>query len=219
MNVNEVISSISKISYGMEVHPNDHVNMSQSTNDVFPSAIHLAAYLKIEKELLTALEILIQSFKDLRQRLPKLIKVARTHLQDATPITVDQEISGWQFALEKSLGQISSNLSQLSYLALGATAVGTGLNTYPEYPLAVAKKLSEITGLKLKTSPNKFFSLASKNELHLVHSTLNVLAMDLLKIGNDIRLLASGPRAGIGEYTIPSNDPGSSIISCSQSSY
>lgn len=212
MNVNEVISSIANIEFGVEIHPNDHVNKSQSTNDVFPSGIHIAAYKKISEKLLPSLKMLKASFDDFIERLDDTIKVGRTHLQDATPIKVKQEVGAWAFSIEKSIHQIERNLEEISYLAVGGTAVGTGLNTFDGYSEKVVEKLISLTGFPFKVSENKFFSLASKNEVLLVHSSLNGLAAELMKIGNDIRWLASGPRAGIGEYIIPSNEPGSSIM-------
>lgn len=212
MNVNEVISSIAKIEFGVDVHPNDHVNKSQSTNDVFPSAIHIATYKKIKNLLLPSLKLLKTSFDDFIFRLDDTIKVGRTHLQDATPIKVKQEVSTWSFSIEKVINQIENNLEEISNLAIGGTAVGTGLNTFEGYSDLVVEQLNQLTGFEFKPSKNKFYSLASKNEILLVHSTLNALAMELIKIGNDIRWLSSGPRAGIGEYIIPSNEPGSSIM-------
>lgn len=212
MNVNEVISSIANKEFEVEIHPNDHVNKSQSTNDVFPSGIHIAAYKKISEKLLPSLKMLKASFDDFIERLDDTIKVGRTHLQDATPIKVKQEVGAWAFSIEKSIHQIERNLEEISYLAVGGTAVGTGLNTFDGYSEKVVEKLISLTGLPFRVSENKFFSLASKNEVLLVHSSLNGLAAELMKIGNDIRWLASGPRAGIGEYIIPSNEPGSSIM-------
>lgn len=212
MNVNEVISSIAKIKFGVDVHPNDHVNKSQSTNDVFPSAIHIATYKKIKNELLPSIKLLETSFDDFISRLDDTIKVGRTHLQDATPIKVKQEVSAWSFSIKKVIAQIENNLDEISNLAIGGTAVGTGLNTFDGYSDLVVDELNKLTGFEFKVSKNKFYSLASKNEILIVHSTLNALAMELIKIGNDIRWLSSGPRAGIGEYIIPSNEPGSSIM-------
>lgn len=212
MNVNEVISSIAKTRFDVEIHPNDHVNKSQSTNDVFPSAIHIASYKKIRNELLPSLKELKKSFDNFIIRLDDTIKVGRTHLQDATPIKVKQEVSAWSFSIEKIIDQIENNLDEISNLAIGGTAVGTGLNTFDGYSDLVVNQLNTETGFKFKSSKNKFYSLASKNEILLVHSSLNALAMELIKIGNDIRWLSSGPRAGIGEYIIPSNEPGSSIM-------
>lgn len=212
MNCNEVISSLAKIKFNQEVHPNDHVNKSQSTNDVFPSAIHLASYKLTVNKLIPNLKALIKEFDNFLNRLDETIKVGRTHLQDATPVKVKQEVGAWKYALERVLNQINSALEEISNLAIGGTAVGTGINTYEGYSDKVVEKLNNITGYHLKTSVNKFYSLASKNEILVFHSSLNALAVELLKIGNDIRWLASGPRAGIGEYIIPSNEPGSSIM-------
>lgn len=212
MNVNEVISSIAKKEFGVEIHPNDHVNKSQSTNDVFPSAIHIASYKKIKEELMPALVSLKESFEAFISRLDDTVKVGRTHLQDATPIMVKQEVGAWAFSLKKLINQIESNLAEILNLAIGGTAVGTGLNTFEGYSKLVVDELNKLTGYEFKPSENKFFSLSSKNEILLVHSSLNALAAELIKIGNDIRWLASGPRAGLGEYIIPANEPGSSIM-------
>ncbi|MDO5026276.1 MAG: class II fumarate hydratase [Tissierellia bacterium] len=212
MNVNEVISSIAEKEFSVKLHPNDHVNKSQSTNDVFPSAIHIASYKKIKTELLPSLNKLKKSFDVFISRLDDTVKVGRTHLQDATPIMVKQEVGAWAFSIEKVIGQIETNLEEILNLAIGGTAVGTGLNTFEGYSEQVVDKLNQISGFQFKASKNKFYSLASKNEILMVHSSLNALAAELIKIGNDIRWLASGPRAGIGEYVIPSNEPGSSIM-------
>lgn len=212
MNVNEVISSIANAKYYLGVHPNDDVNKCQSTNDVFPSSIHIATYILAKGKLIPSLENLIESFKKLSERLPDVIKVGRTHLQDATPIRVNQEVSAWTFALEKSLDQIKANLDAIRPLAIGGSAVGTGINTYDGYASQVIAKLNSITGYEFLESQNKFYSLSSKNELLYFHSALNGLAAELIKIGNDIRWLSSGPRSGIGEYFIPANEPGSSIM-------
>ena len=211
MNVNEVIASIAN-KEGGSIHPNDDVNKSQSTNDVFPSAIHLAAYEKISRELLPSLKKLIYQLKEFEEKNQTTIKVGRTHLQDATPISVGQEASAWRFGLEKNKENIENALKQLANLAIGGTAVGTGLNSYLGYDTAVVKNLNELTGFNFRPSNNKFYSLSSKSELLLTHASLEALATDLFKMVNDIRWLASGPRAGLGEYVIKSNEPGSSIM-------
>ncbi len=212
MNVNEVISSLAKQQFDVDVHPNDDVNKCQSTNDVFPSAIHVSTYVMVKESLLPALQSLIDEFDSLMQSVPDVIKIGRTHLQDATPVSVRQEISAWQFTLQKAYQEISSSLAGVLNLAIGGTAVGTGINTFAGYSEQVVAKINSLTKYQFKSSKNKFYSLASKSELLAVHSSINSLAMELIKIGNDIRWLASGPRAGIGEYIIPSNEPGSSIM-------
>lgn len=212
MNINEVISSIANMEFDTKVHPNDDVNKSQSTNDVFPSGMHIASYIMIKDKLLPALDRLLDSFKEFYLGLDDIIKVGRTHLQDATPLRVNQEISGWIYTLEKAKEQLELNLGQLRHLAIGGSAVGTGINTYENFASMVVDKLNQLTGKDFEPSANKFYSLSSKNEMLVVHSILNALAMELLRIGNDIRWLSSGPRAGIGEYIIPSNEPGSSIM-------
>ncbi len=212
MNVNEVISSICDREYQTQVHPNDDVNKCQSTNDVFPSSIHIAAYSLIVVELLPTLSALINEFDSLIDSISDVIKIGRTHLQDATPISVKQEISAWKYSLEKAYQEISASIKGILNLAIGGTAVGTGINSYEGYDQSVVNKLNALTGYHFKSSENKFYSLSSKSEILAVHSSINSLAMELIKIGNDIRWLSSGPRAGIGEYIIPSNEPGSSIM-------
>ena len=213
MNVNEVISNRGNEMAGEKLlHPNDDVNMSQSSNDTFPSAMHIAATIEISDKLLPALKKLVQAFKTLEDENTGLVKSGRTHLQDATPIAFSQEISGWRASLENNMAQISSSLSFIKKLSLGATAVGTGLNAPKGFDTLVAKHISKLTDKDFITDPNKFHALSSKSELSFVHGALTSLATDLMKIANDIRWLASGPRCGLGEITIPENEPGSSIM-------
>ncbi len=213
MNVNEVIANRGNEIAGEKLlHPNDHVNMSQSSNDTFPTAMHIAAALSIEEELLPALSALSETFGRLMEENQDIIKTGRTHLQDATPIRFSQEISGWKNMLDKSGQMIRASLSGLHELALGGTAVGTGLNTPKGFPEEVAACVAELTGKPFVTAENKFHSLTSKDELVYAHGALKALAADLMKIANDVRWLASGPRCGLGEIFIPENEPGSSIM-------
>ena len=213
MNVNEVIANRGNEIVGEKLlHPNDHANMSQSSNDTFPTAMHIAAVLAIEDQLLPAIRLLENTFQNLMDRHEGIIKTGRTHLQDATPITFSQEISGWKSMLEKSQTMLQAALPGLQELALGGTAVGTGLNAPKGFDTEVAKALSQLIGKEFKTAPNKFHSLTSKDELVFAHGALKGLAADMMKIANDIRWLASGPRCGLGEIFIPENEPGSSIM-------
>lgn len=216
MNVNEVIAHranhILEKSGIPKIHPNDHVNMSQSSNDVFPSAMHIAALITIEDELLPALEALRVTFAWKAKEYEDIVKIGRTHLQDATPLTLGQEISGWVGMLERSKSMIASSVEYLRDLAIGGTAVGTGLNAHPDFGRLVAEELSVLTGRQFRSSLNKFHALTSKDDLAFVHGALKALAADILKIANDIRLLSSGPRCGLGEIIIPANEPGSSIM-------
>ena len=213
MNVNEVIANRGNEILGEKlIHPNDHVNKSQSSNDTFPTAMHIAAIKSIEDNLIPAIIGLSQTFEKLIQENKDIIKVGRTHLQDATPLTLGQEISGWHRMLEKSEKMIRTSIEELKELALGGTAVGTGLNAHPEFAVKVAEEISLITGINFVTAKNKFHSLTSKDELVFAHGAIKALAANLMKIANDVRWLASGPRAGIGEITIPENEPGSSIM-------
>ena len=213
MNVNEVVSHrASEISGGLSVHPNDDVNMSQSSNDVFPSAMHIAACLEIKEKLFPAIDSLIQSFKALEEENEGIIKSGRTHLQDATPIRFSQEISGWRGMLESSKEQIESSLEHLSRLAIGGTAVGTGINAPDGFGELCTKYVSELTDHEFVCASNKFYALTSKDAMVFSHGALKGLAANLMKIANDIRWLASGPRTGFGEITIPENEPGSSIM-------
>ena len=213
MNVNEVIAFAGNQLLGEKLlHPNDHVNMSQSSNDTFPSAMHIAAATELTKTLLPALDSLIEALKKLEQENRDVVKTGRTHLQDAVPISLGQEISGWRGSLETDREMLKSVLPGLQTLALGGTAVGTGLNCPRGFAEEAAKAVSELTGLPFTTAPNKFHALSSKGELSFAHGMLKTLAADLMKIANDVRWLASGPRCGLGEITIPSNEPGSSIM-------
>ena len=213
MNLNEVIANKANEMIGEKlIHPNDDVNMSQSSNDTFPTAVHISARLEIKEKLLPAIDSLIESFEALEEQNDGIIKVGRTHLQDATPIKFSQEISGWRGMLESSKEQIISSSEYLSRLALGGTAVGTGINAPERFGSLAAKYISELTGMDFVTEENKFHSLTSKDALVFAHGAFKALAANLMKIANDIRWLASGPRCGIGEITIPENEPGSSIM-------
>ncbi len=211
MNVNEVIAQLAKKS-GVSLHPNDHVNMSQSTNDAFPTAIHIAALTAIEDKLFPALDALLETFKKLEAANEGVIKCGRTHFQDAVPLTFAQEISGYRAALCESGAMIRSSLEYLRRLPLGGTAVGTGLNAPENFGEDTAKELSKICGHSFLTAENKFAALGSKNAVAFTHGALKTLAADLFKVANDIRFLASGPRCGIGEISLPENEPGSSIM-------
>ena len=213
MNVNEVIANRGNEIAGEKLlHPNDHSNMSQSSNDTFPTAMHIAAAVSIEDQLLPSIDLLIGTFDRLMKENEGIIKTGRTHLQDATPITFSQEISGWKNMLEKSKEMLVMSLSGLRELALGGTAVGTGLNAPKGFDVEVANAVSELTGKDFKTAANKFHSLTSKDELVFAHGALKGLAANMMKIANDVRWLASGPRCGLGEILIPENEPGSSIM-------
>lgn len=213
MNVNEVIANRgNEIAGEKMLHPNDHSNMSQSSNDTFPTAMHIAAVIEIEDRLLPAIDQLTATFDRLMKENMGIIKTGRTHLQDATPITFSQEISGWKNMLEKSREMLVLSLSGLKELALGGTAVGTGLNAPKGFDVEVAKAVSELTGKDFVTAENKFHSLTSKDELVFSHGALKALAANMMKIANDIRWLSSGPRCGLGEISIPENEPGSSIM-------
>ena len=213
MNVNEVVAARANEILGEKlVHPNDHVNKSQSSNDTFPTAMHIAALIAVEDHVLPAIDVLDQTFVKLSEEYTDVIKVGRTHLQDATPLTLGQEISGWAASLEKDAKMLRKSLDEVRELALGGTAVGTGLNALPEFGETVAAEISALTGKTFITAPNKFHALTSKDELVYVHGAMKALAADLMKIANDVRLLSSGPRCGIGELLIPENEPGSSIM-------
>lgn len=213
MNANEVIANRGNEIAGKKLlHPNDDINMSQSSNDTFPTAMHIAAVLAIEDKLFPAIDLLVDTFRRLEEEHEGIVKSGRTHLQDATPIKFSQEISGWRSSLEKDRKMLEIALPELKELALGGTAVGTGLNTPKGFDVAVAKAVSELTGKEFVTAPNKFHALTSKDELVFAHGALKALACDLMKIANDVRWLASGPRDGLGEITIPENEPGSSIM-------
>jgi fumarate hydratase class II len=213
MNANEVIANRGNEIIGKKLlHPNDHVNMSQSSNDTFPTAMHIAAATEIEDKLIPAMNTLIDTFKRLEKENEGIVKSGRTHLQDAVPISFSQEISGWRNMLEKTKAQIELSLGGLRELALGGTAVGTGLNTPKGFDTEVAKAVSEITGKPFVTAENKFHALTSKDDIVFAHGALKALAANLMKIANDVRWLASGPRDGLGEIKIPENEPGSSIM-------
>ena len=213
MNVNEVVANRGNELAGKKLlHPNDHVNMSQSSNDTFPTAMHIAAAVELEDKLFPALDALISTFKRLEGENQDVVKSGRTHLQDAVPITVAQEISGWRSSLEKDKALLELALPPLHELALGGTAVGTGLNAPKGFDTAVAQAVSQLTGKPFVTAPNKFHALTSKDELVFAHGGLKALAADLMKIANDVRWLSSGPRCGLGELHIPENEPGSSIM-------
>ena len=213
MNVNEVIANRGNELAGEKLlHPNDHVNMSQSSNDTFPTAMHIAAAMEIEDKLFPALDALAAVLKGLEEENADVVKSGRTHLQDAVPITLAQEISGWRTSLERDRALLKLALPPLRQLALGGTAVGTGLNAPEGFDTAVAQAVSQLTGKAFTTAPNKFHALTSKDELVFAHGGLKALAADLMKIANDVRWLASGPRCGLGELHIPENEPGSSIM-------
>ena len=213
MNVNEVVAARANALLGEKlVHPNDHVNKSQSSNDTFPTAMHIAALTAAEDHVLPALDGLAATFERLSAEYADVIKVGRTHLQDATPLTLGQEISGWSSSLRRDERMIRDAMEGVRELALGGTAVGTGLNALPAFGETVAQEISALTGKRFVTAPNKFHALTSKDELVYLHGAFKALAADLMKIANDVRLLASGPRCGIGELLIPENEPGSSIM-------
>lgn len=213
MNVNEVIANRANEILGKKlVHPNDHVNKSQSSNDTFPTAMHIAAVQAVEDRLLPALDQLADTFARLGKENTDIIKTGRTHLQDATPLTLGQEISAWYAMLTETRAMLTQSLAGVRKLALGGTAVGTGLNAPQGFAELSAQKISEITGKPFETAPNKFHALTAKDALVFCHGAMKALAADLMKIANDVRWLASGPRCGIGEITIPENEPGSSIM-------
>jgi len=213
MNVNEVIAGRGNAIAGEKLlHPNDHSNMSQSSNDTFPTAMHIAAVMEIEDKLFPAIDRLTDTFTRLMAENEGIVKTGRTHLQDATPISFSQEISGWREMLIKSKAMLTLSLKGLHELALGGTAVGTGLNAPNGFDTEVAKAVAELTGKDFVTAPNKFHSLTSKDELVFAHGALKGLAADMMKMANDIRWLSSGPRCGLGEIFIPENEPGSSIM-------
>ena len=218
MNVNEVIANRAiemmggKLGSKKPVHPNDHVNKSQSTNDVFPSAMHIAIAIKTRDKLLPSLKLLEKELGKKVKEFNKIVKLGRTHLQDATPLTLGQEFSGYQFQLKESIKRIEIALKEIYYLAQGGTAVGTGLNTRKNFDKQIIREISKITKLPFKVSPNKFAALATHDPIVNFSGTLNTAAVSLMKIANDIRFLGSGPRAGYGELILPSNEPGSSIM-------
>ncbi|MBQ7779586.1 MAG: class II fumarate hydratase [Clostridia bacterium] len=213
MNANEVIANRGNEIAGKKLlHPNDDINMSQSSNDTFPTAMHISAVLEIENKLLPSLDTLISTFERLEKENEDAVKCGRTHLQDATPIKFSQEISGWRSSLIRDREMIVMALKPLYELALGGTAVGTGLNAPKGFSEQVAKAVADITGKPFVTAQNKFHALTSKDELVFAHGALKALACDMMKIANDVRWLASGPRDGLGEIFIPENEPGSSIM-------
>lgn len=218
MNMNEVLANRASELLGGErgmsrlVHPNDDVNKSQSSNDVFPTAMHVAAVIALREHLLPQLAGLQETLREKSERFRDIVKIGRTHLQDATPLTLGQEFSGWVAMLEHNRRHLEQSLPHLSELALGGTAVGTGLNTHPEYAVRVAQELAALTHQPFVTAPNKFEALATCDALVHAHGALKGLAASLMKIANDVRWLASGPRCGIGELSIPENEPGSSIM-------
>ena len=213
MNVNEVVANRGNEIAGKKLlHPNDDVNMSQSSNDTFPTAISISAVIGIEERVIPSVKTLVETFKKLEKENEGVVKSGRTHLQDATPIAFSQEISGWRSSLEKDIKMLETASDALKELALGGTAVGTGLNAPEGFDIEVARAVSEITNKEFKTAENKFHALTSKDELVFAHGALKALAADLMKIANDVRWLASGPRLGLGEIFIPENEPGSSIM-------
>lgn len=217
MNNNEVIANRANQLLEAEgkqerVHPNDHVNMSQSSNDTFPTALHVAGAIAVEDQVMPAIMGLKKTLKQKSEQFTDVIKTGRTHLQDATPLTLGQEISGWSEMLAKSEEMVSESMERICSLAIGGTAVGTGLNAHPQFGELVAEEISKKTGKTFISASNKFHALTSHDEITYVHGALKGLAADLMKIANDVRWLASGPRCGIGEITIPANEPGSSIM-------
>ncbi|CAM3089745.1 class II fumarate hydratase [Staphylococcus argensis] len=217
MNVNEVVSYVANEylkEHGSDesIHPNDDVNKSQSSNDTFPTAMHVALYGGVEEKLEPALKALRDTFKEKEEKFHDIIKIGRTHLQDATPIRLGQEISGWRFMLDRCEDLLSESKAHILNLAIGGTAVGTGINAHPEFGDRVAKHIADNTGHPFVSSENKFHALTAHDEVVQLHGTLKALAGDLMKIANDVRWLASGPRAGLAEIAIPENEPGSSIM-------
>jgi len=218
MNVNEVISNRAiELAGGVmgsktPIHPNDHVNMSQSSNDTFPAAMHIAAAERVERALIPAIQSVHDAIAAKAREFEHVVKIGRTHLQDAVPLTVGQEFSGWAEQLKRDIHRLHQVLDGLYDLAIGGTAVGTGLNTHPEFAERAAKKIAELTGLPFRSHPSKFAALASHDEIVFAQGALETLGASLMKISNDIRWLASGPRCGFGELTIPENEPGSSIM-------
>jgi fumarate hydratase class II len=218
MNVNEVISNRAiEMAGGVmgskkPIHPNDHVNMSQSSNDTYPTAMHIAAVEAVEGFLIQRVEKLRDTLKDKSEEFMGIVKIGRTHLQDATPLTLGQEMSGWVAQLDYAIAAIKANLPQLKELALGGTAVGTGLNAHPDYAVTVADEIAKLTGRDFTTGPNKYAIMAGHDAFVAASGALKQLAAAYMKIANDVRWLASGPRSGLGELTIPENEPGSSIM-------
>ncbi|MBD1380742.1 class II fumarate hydratase [Metabacillus arenae] len=217
MNVNEVVANrgnelLKEKNSAKKIHPNDDVNMSQSSNDTFPTAMHIAGVEAVYQFLLPSIEKLHNTFKKQSDQYKEVVKIGRTHLQDATPLTLGQEISGWVHMLKKSRDMIVQSTDNLRNLAIGGTAVGTGINAHPKFGELTAEEISKYTNQSFRSSENKFHALTSHDEVVVAHGALKALAADLMKIANDVRWLASGPRSGIGEITIPENEPGSSIM-------
>jgi fumarate hydratase class II len=218
MNVNEVISNRAIELAGGEmgskkpIHPNDHVNMSQSSNDTFPAAMHIAAAERVQRTLIPAVQTVVDAIKEKAREFDGVVKIGRTHLQDAVPLTMEQEFSGWASLLERDITRLKQVLEGLYDLAIGGTAVGTGLNTHPEFAERAARKIAELTGLPFRSHPNKFAALSAHDEIVFAQGALETLAASFMKVSNDIRWLASGPRCGLGELAIPENEPGSSIM-------
>ena len=211
MNANEVIAHLAS-QKDLTVHPNDDVNMSQSSNDVFPTALHIAGTFAIERTLLPAIHEMVSVLKELEEKNQHVIKIGRTHLQDATPVTFAQEVSGWRSSLEHNATMLANSLTELRQLAIGGTAVGTGLNASKAYERAFIEALNEETGIQFSGETNKFHALANRDAVVYVSGALKALAANCMKMANDIRWLASGPRSGLGEITLPANEPGSSIM-------
>jgi fumarate hydratase class II len=214
MNVNEVIAHLAqgRLDGTVRVHPNDHVNMGQSSNDVFPTAMHVAVSLEIERRLVPSLQHLRDALLEKEKAFALIVKIGRTHTQDATPLTLGQEFSGYRTMVEKGIERLRRVLPDLFEIAQGGTAVGTGLNAHPGFATRVASALSDLTGLAIVTAPNKFEALATHDALVFAHGALETIAVSLHKIANDIRFLGSGPRSGLGELVLPENEPGSSIM-------
>jgi fumarate hydratase class II len=218
MNANEVISNRAiEMAGGVmgsknPIHPNDHVNMSQSSNDTFPTAMHIAAAERVKTVLIPAARRVQQAIEAKAKEFADVVKIGRTHLMDATPLTIGQEFGGWASLIERDITRLEQSLDGLYDLAIGGTAVGTGLNAHPEFAERAAKKIAELTHLPFRSHPNKFAALSAHDELVYAHGAINTLACSLMKISNDIRWLASGPRSGLGEISIPENEPGSSIM-------
>ncbi|PLR90582.1 class II fumarate hydratase [Bacillus halotolerans] len=217
MNVNEVIANLATALLKEKgsiqtIHPNDDVNRSQSSNDTFPTAMHVAGVLAIYEQLVPTLDQLRNTLDEKAKKFNDIVKIGRTHLQDATPLTLGQEISGWVYMIDRSKEMILEATEKMRELAIGGTAVGTGINAHPQFGEVVSEEISNFTGQQFKSSPNKFHALTSHDEITYVHGAMKALAADLMKIANDVRWLASGPRCGIGEISIPENEPGSSIM-------
>jgi fumarate hydratase class II len=217
MNMNEVLAHraaqiLAEQGKELTIHPNDHVNCSQSSNDIFPTALHVVGLTLIKKQLFPALDDLASTLEKKSKDFMDIVKTGRTHLMDATPLTLGQEISGWARMIRRNQEMLTVGINFLRDLAMGGTAVGTGINTHPLFAVKIAEEISKLTNEHFQTAPNKFQALSSRDEIAAVHGLLKALAADLMKIANDVRWLASGPRCGLGEITIPVNEPGSSIM-------